>query len=222
MVQLILPIIICFIPVFICFFTFKHFQIKISHLFIAILLGLITIFPISFIQFLIPSQDTVAINPVVYSLLKSLIVYGLIEEAFKSLFLSPLPCKKNSSPLQFLLLSFMFGLTLGAFESVVYFLDKLQLAYNRGGNILYVNIFARLFSSDIIHMTCAGLSGLFVYTISTKKTKFQFFIYAILLHGLYDFFAAFQNGLKFFAIPVILLSIMECRIKYKSLCDDEV
>ena len=70
-------------------------------------------------------------------------------------------------------------------------------------------------------MTCAGLGGLFVYTAVNKKPKFQFFIYAFFLHGMYDFFAAFQNNLRWFAIPVILLAIIECRIKYTALVPSE-
>lgn len=219
--QIILPILVCFIPVVLCFFIFKHFQIKAIHLFAAILLGLAAILPISFLQFWIPTSNAVAMNPVIYSLLKSLIIFGLVEEAFKTLLICPLPGKKDETPLRFMLLAFMFGISLGCFESVVYFLDRLQLAYNRGGSILYLQIFVRLFSADIIHMTCAGLGGLFVYTILQNKPKFQFFMYAFILHGLYDFFAAFQNNLRWFAIPVVLLAIMECRIKYTTLVPSE-
>ena len=219
--QIFLPILICFIPVIFCFLIFKKFEIKAIHLFAAIMLGLVAILPISFLQFWIPTPKTISINPVIHSLLKSLIIFGLIEEAFKALLIWPLPGKSEEKPLKFMLLSFMFGISLGCFESVVYFLDKLQIAYSKGGTILYLQIFIRLFSSDVIHMTCAGLGGLFVYTAVNKKPKFQFFIYAFFLHGMYDFFAAFQNNLRWFAIPVILLAIIECRIKYTALVPSE-
>jgi len=219
--QLVLPVLICFIPVVICFFIFKQFQIKAVHLFAAILLGLAAILPISFLQFWIPDPKATIINPIIYSLLKSLIIFGLVEEAFKALLIWPLPGKKEETPLKFMLIAFMFGISLGCFESVVYYLDRLQMSLSRGGSLLYTQIFIRLFSSDIIHMTCAGLGGLFVYTAVNKAPKFQFFMYAFVLHGLYDFFAAFQNNLKWFAIPVIMLAIMECRIKYTTLVPSE-
>lgn len=219
--QIVLPIIVCFIPVFLCFFIFKKFQIKTIQLLAAALLGLVAILPISFLQFWIPDAKNVFISPVIYSLLKSLIVFGFIEEAFKALLVLPLPYKKEETPLKFMLLSFMFGISLGCFESVVYYLDKLQTSLNIGGSLLYTQIFLRLFSSDIIHMTCAGLCGLFVYTAIQKKPRLHFFVYAFLLHGLYDFFAAFQNNLKWFALPVVLLAIIECRIKYTVLVPSE-
>ncbi|MCQ2590182.1 MAG: PrsW family intramembrane metalloprotease [Treponema sp.] len=219
--QIILPIIVCFIPVVICFFIFKQFQIKALSLLAAVLLGLIAILPISFLQFWIPDPKTVVFNPVIYSMLKSLIIFGLVEEAFKALLIWPLPGKKEETPLKYLIISFMFGISLGCFESVVYYLDKLQMSLSRGGSLLYAQIFLRLISSDIIHMTCAGLSGLFVYTAVNKKPRYSFFIYAFVIHGLYDFFSAFQNNLKWFAIPVVLLAIMECRIKYTVLVPSE-
>ena len=87
--QIILPILICFIPVIFCFLIFKKFEIKAIHLFAAIMLGLVAILPISFLQFWIPTPKTISINPVIHSLLKSLIIFGLIEEAFKALLIWP-------------------------------------------------------------------------------------------------------------------------------------
>lgn len=221
LIKVILPIIVCFIPVFFCFFLFKKMQVKSLHLGLAALLGLLAVLPISFIQYMINDPAVTFMDPVVYSLLKSILLYGLVEEGIKALLISPLPGKKESSPKTFLLLAFMFGVTLGGFEAVVYYLDKLQKATNRGASILYMQIFLRMFSSYIIHMTCAGLAGLFIYTIATKQTRISFLIYAILLHGIYDFFVAFQNNLKFFAIGVVLLAIVECRVKYTSLLPKE-
>ena len=45
---------------------------------------------------------------------------------------------------------------------------------------------------------------------------------SILIHGIYDFFAGFQGGFKIFSIFVVLLAIIECRVKYKLLTEDEV
>ena len=56
----------CFIPLFICFFVllFK-FKLKITHLLLAILFGLIAILPISFIQYFIPDFKLLFTNQIV-------------------------------------------------------------------------------------------------------------------------------------------------------------
>lgn len=202
------------------FFIFKFaLKLKIRYMMFAILLGLIAVVPISFLEFIIPDFTFFKDSLILSLLLKSVIVYGLIEELLKAALIIPLP-KKNTSLRDFLLLSFCFGLTLGCFESVVYYLDHWNSAQNIGATVLYVQIFVRIFTSDIIHMTCAGLGGLFIYSIWHKCTKISCIITAVLLHGLYDFFVPFQldfSWLKWFAIPVIILAALECRIKYKDL-----
>jgi len=186
---------------------------------IAILLGLVTVVPVSFLEFIIPDFTLFKTSPILSLLIKSIILYGLVEEVLKAALILPLP-KKNTSLRDFLMLSFCFGLALGCFESVVYYLDHLNSALNIGATVLYVQIFIRIFTSDIIHMTCAGLGGMFIYSIWHKCTKVSCLITAVLLHGLYDFFVPFQlefSWLKWFAIPVIILAALECRIKYTDL-----
>lgn len=213
-----LSIFACFLPLIAGFFLFMlKAKIKPLHLLLAILLGLLAILPGSIIQYFIPENSNLMRYPILYSLLKSLLIYGFLEEFFKAAFIAPLP-KKNYSILGFLCLSFTFGLSFCCFESVVYFLDNLQLSINRNGQFLYSLIFSRLITSDIIHTACAGLCGLFIYSCFVmKKFKVGYFIEALILHGLYDFFICFKNGLRWFFIPVLLLSILECRIKYTNL-----
>ncbi len=212
-----LGIVLCFVPLLACFLiTTFCFKVRIPHQLIAILLGLITVVPIAFIQYFLPPIPFLDNYPVLKVLIKSLLLYGLVEELVKTLLIFPLP-HKNYSEFNFLMLAFVFGAAIGSFESVVYFLDHLQLAHLHGGEPLYSLIFLRGFSSDIIHITCTGLCGLFIYSIHNQKPKLNIIIAAILIHGIYDFFACFQNNLRWFAIPVILLAIAECRIKYTSL-----
>ena len=214
--SLILPLILCFLPLIAGVLIFVlAFKSKISHIFISILLGLVAVFPISFIQFFIPDFTFLSSSPILKTLLQSLILYGLTEEILKTLLIWPIP-KKDKSVFDFLLLAFTFGLSLGCFESVVYYLDHLQMANNRGATLLFGTIFARIFSSDIIHMTCSGLCGLFIFSIKEKQPRLSCLFSAIFLHSFYDFFAGFQNNLHWFSIFVILLSIVECRIKYSS------
>lgn len=77
----------------------------------------------------------------------------------------------------------------------------------------------RMLTAVIIHAACAGLSGLFVYSIKNGSTKVLSFILAILLHGIYNYFAGFKMDSFFFwfSLVVVLVSIVECRIRYRSL-----
>ena len=212
-----LGIVLCFIPLILMFIidTFC-FKLEALHQLFAILLGLFAVLPISFIQYFLPGIKFLEAMPVLYSLLKSIILYGLVEEMVKMLLFLPLP-HKDYTEFKTLMLAFIFGAAIASFESVVYFLTYLQNSQITGGKLLYGSIFLRIFSSDIIHICCTGLCALFVYTLRNKPAKISILVTAILLHGIYDFFAGFTNGLRWFSVPVILLTIAECRIKYTSL-----
>ena len=218
--SIILPVIICFIPLIASFFIFLFgYKIKAGFLALAVLMGLIAVLPISIIQFYLPSLNVLLEMPILRAFLISLLLYGLVEECLKCVFLLPLP-KKNLSALEFLLLAFTMGLALGCFESVVYYLDHLQMANNRNATLLYGSIFLRIISSDLIHLTCTGLCGLFVFSVRNKKPGASCLFFAIILHGIYDFFAGFQNGLRWFAVIAILLAIVETRQKYLRITDE--
>ena len=210
-------IILCFLPLIIALVIFT-FWVKLNffHQIVAVLIGLLTVIPISFIQFFLPDIPFLLQFPLWHTLFKSLVIYGFVEELIKMLMTVLLPHKKSST-LQFLFLAFLMGISLGCFESVVYFLDHLQKANTRGAQLLYGQIFMRIFTSDIIHLTCAGLGGLFVVSCRQKKVKVSIFVFSVILHGFYDFFAGFANFFKYFSFIVILLAIVECRIKYLSL-----
>ena len=214
---------LCFVPLILalCIFNFG-FKLKITHQLIAVLLGLIAVLPISFIQYLLPEIPEIGFNPILHTLLKSLLLYGLIEELFKAIILLLLP-NKNYDVRNFLLLTFVMGLALGCFESVVYYFDHLQLAHSRGATLLYGQIALRIFTSDIIHMMCTGLGGLFIYSCRNKPRRISFLLIAVLLHGVYDFFAGFptSNNLYWFSIAVVLMALIECRVKYTSLTNPE-
>ena len=214
-------IILCFIPLIFAFLIFAAgFKLKLTHLLIAVLLGLVAVLPISFIQYFMPALPGLPISAVVRALLKSLLLYGLVEEAIKTLALLPVP-HKNESRLNFLLLAFTAGLSLGCFESVVYYFDHLQIANSRGATLLYGQIAVRIFTSDIIHMMCTGLCGLFLFSCRNKPRHISCLITAVILHGVYDFFAGFSGNLRWFSVAVVLMAIAECRIKYISLQNDE-
>lgn len=219
-IKLIVAIILCFLPAVIGFFIFnKGFKIKTSLLLISMFFAALCLIPIFLINSL-TEKITFSINhPVFYQILKSIILIGLVEELCKTLLISFFP-KKNISLLTFFILSLTFGLTLGCFETVGYYLGIFSSNLSRKGTTVYSLVIERFLTADLIHMTCAGLCGLFVYSIRIEGEKLlsiSCILHAILLHGLYDFFAPFTNYLHYFAIPVILLAILQCRIKYTSL-----
>lgn len=220
-----LGIALCFLPLIFSFVLFLlAFKIKATHQLIAILLGLVAVFPISVIQYFLPTLPILRSSPVLYALIKSIFLYGMVEELIKMGLVFALPHKEND-PLKFLLLAFVVGLSVGCFESAVYYFDHLQIASAKGAELLYAQIFVRIFTSDIIHLTCTGLCGLFVFSCRNKPRKFSILAFAILIHGFYDFFAGFQNNLRWFAIPVILLGIIECKIMYsnaQNLCENRL
>ncbi len=216
---------LCFVPLILVIMIFTTgYKLKLTHQLIAVFLGLIAVLPISFIQFFLPELPGVGFSPILHALLKSLLLYGLIEELFKTLILIFLPHKSLSEgeeSREFLQLAFVAGLALGCFESVVYYFDHLQIANSRGATLLYGQIAVRIFTSDIIHMMCTGLCGLFIYTCRNKPSRISFLIIAVLLHGVYDFFAGFAGNIRWFSVAVVLMSIAECRIKYTSLQNND-
>ena len=222
---------LCFVPLILAIVIFSTaFKLRLTHQLIAVLLGLAAVLPISFIQYFMPAIPGLPLSPVVRALLKSILLYGLVEEAIKTLALLPLPHKPydeancdnpTAGRLNFLLLAFTAGLSLGCFESVVYYFDHLQIANSRGATLLYGQIAVRIFTSDVIHMMCTGLCGLFIYSCRNKPVRISCMIAAVLLHGIYDFFAGFSGDIRWFSVAVVLMAIIECRIKYTSLKTDE-
>ena len=89
-----------------------------------------------------------------------------------------------------------------------------QKTNSRGGQLLYNILFLRMFSSDLIHMFCAGLSGLFVWGFKNKKIYVMPLVYAIFIHGIFNFFNYFNGGIQFFSYVAILFAVIECRVKY--------
>lgn len=218
---MILGIILCFLPLIAAILIFTlGYKVKFSHQLLACLFGLIAVLPISFIQFFLPEISIPNVSPIVNALLKSLLLYGLVEELIKMIACIPLP-HKNYTDNNYLMLAFVMGLSLGCFESVVYFLDHLQIATSKGAQLMYGPVALRIFTSDVIHMMCTGLCGLFIWTCHEKKPKVSFVITAVVLHGIYDFFAGFSSNLKLFSLVVVLMAIAECRIKYTSLKKDD-
>lgn len=218
--MLVLPILVCFVPLILlfCILCFG-FKLKATHLLVSLLAGLICVLPVSVIQYFAGMAPFFTNQNLLSVLLKSLVLYGLIEELCKLIMILFIPGTKNtntSGARDFLLLSFFFGLSLGCFESVIYFLDHLQKSTSIGGELLYRPVFVRMFTSDLLHLFTAGLIGLYMFEKRRPEGEGHFFlvILAVLIHGVYDFFAGFSNSFSYFSLAVILFAAIECRVKY--------
>lgn len=209
---------ICFVPLLLCFFGFKIFaKARISIELLASFLGLIAVLPITFMQFwlgeAVGQNSFMSASALTRIFFEVLLFNGILEEGLKMVLILFLPTKKSNLK-EFFCASLLCGLCLGCFESVVYLLQNLQQNNVRGGEFLWGLLFARMFTSDLIHMFCTGLSGLFIWGIRNKKIDFFSIIFAILAHSLFDFFVYFKNGIHWFAIAPLLLAVIECRIRY--------
>ena len=208
-----------FIPFLLCFFLFKFlFKMKFSTELFACLFGFLSVLPITFLQFylmsLVPEQLFAGKTDLGGLFCKFLVYNGLVEELIKVLLIALIPHKKLNLR-AFFAASLLCGLCLGSFESMIYFLQHLSEAKQSGAELLYNLIFARMFSSDLIHVFCAGLGGLFVWGLRHKKNNPMILIYAVVCHGLFDFFVYFDLWIHWFAVATVLFAVIECRVKYQ-------
>lgn len=208
-------IILCFIPFVTVFLLFKILisEISIVKELFACLVGLLAVIPIAFIQFF-TGDFFMLNNQMMFSLLiRAIFLYGIVEEGIKCCFLFLFPMKKINLKLVFVY-SILAGLFLGSFESVIYVINSIQNASSRSGEVLLNMIYLRTFTSLVIHALCAGLLGLFVCSVKEKVYFWRCLIYAILIHGLYDFFAVMPSPMNIFSYVLIVLLILECRISF--------
>lgn len=211
-------LILSFIPVIAFFAIFcicvKGFKVRWGLL--SCFLGILTVIPASFVQYYILNLPVFYKDTLVNLLITTVIFNGLIEETFKMLFLSVIPVK-NKTLKHFFICAVLFGLTLGSIESVIYLIKKLgESLFPLGTKELLKLIFSRMFTSVLIHIFCAALSSIYLWLFKHKKTKIMPFVWAVLLHGIYNFFAGFTGGFYWFSIIAILFCILESRIWYKN------
>lgn len=207
---------ISFIPsaLFFTLAVFLNKNLKIRYCLIACILGVLTVIPTSFIQHFVLNLPVFDSYSFVSVFVTAIVFNGLIEEAMKLLFICGIPQKKQTLS-AFFCCCILYGLIVGGFESVVYIIRKFQeVTLVSGKQILIELLLRRIFSAQLIHMFCAGLSGLYVWCFRHKNPKFMPFIYAFLLHGVYNFFASFTSNYKWLAAVAILFAAIKCRNFY--------
>ncbi len=184
------------------------------------IIALITVFPTAFIQYFVLNLPIFQGSSLLAVLVTAIIFNGLIEETLKMAFMFLIPQKKHSLAV-FFTLTLLCGFALGTFESVIYLLNALQSGQNIFADEMYKLIVIRSATAVFIHAFCAGLSGLYIWSFKNKKVRILPFVYAAVIHGLYNFFAAFENDFRYFTFAAILFAALECRIWYKTLSKSE-
>lgn len=212
------------IPLFLCFSWFLIFSVifvltvpgmKIRYELWAGFLGLAAVMPVAFAEYFALGLPFFKITGFVSILTTAFVFYGLIEEFFKLVFMMLIPAK-NLRLSVFFALCLVCGFAFGGFETVIYLLTFLQKNRGAGINGIFAFVLLRLVTSVPIHVFCAGLSGLCIWTFKAAKCRrnvMPFFL-AVCMHGLYDFFAKYPSPFYYFIIPVILFAAINCRVYY--------
>ncbi|MGI5058569.1 PrsW family glutamic-type intramembrane protease [Treponema pectinovorum] len=189
---------------------------KIRYALWACILGLLTVAPAAFVQHYVLTLPIFLANTVINLLITAIIFNGLLEESFKLFFMGFLPQKKLSLAAYFSC-AILAGMTLGSFESAIYFVKKISDANAlMGAKEIFSLLVSRMFTSVLVHTFCAGLSGLYLWMFKKKKSNIMPFVWAVLIHGIYNFFAGFKSGFYWFSIVAIFFAALECRIWYKN------
>lgn len=209
---------LCFIPLAAGFITLLLVvpHLKITYSLWACVLSILAVLPTAFIQYFVLSLPIFNTNTFISLLVTAVVFNGLIEETVKMCFLAMVPQKKQTVS-TFLACCFLFGLTLGSFESVIYLVKRVQeIGLPQELPTAFNLILMRMFTAVLIHTFCAGLSGLYLWLFRHRHNNFFPFIFAVLLHGIYNFFAASATGYRWFSIVAIVFAMLECRIWWKN------
>lgn len=210
------PMLLCLVPLVTTFLLLAILVPGISVLreFLAVLAGLLAFVPIVILQFLFLNLriEMLMRTNLFLSIIHSLIFFGLIEEGVKAASLLVLK-SRGESLRNFFAYSILAGMALGCFESVVYLLTAVGTRPQVSAEFLQM-IFLRMATALVIHALCAGLGGLCIFYSKNIRRNFSPLVFAIVIHGIYDFFAANAYPLKYFSVAVILLAVLECRIFY--------
>ena len=191
---------ICLVPLFVFCIIFLLYIKKLStlHLLFALLLGLIAIIPVTIVQYFIMKLPIFTTENLLSVFVITFVFNGLIEESLKMTTEFFLPFKKMTLG-SFVVCGFLIGCAFGTFENVVYLVSGTK------------NISLRFFTSLILHSCCSGLSAIYVWSFKNKTPKIYCFILAVLLHGLYNFFAGSE---KFWWFSIITIIYAAVRLKF--------
>lgn len=200
----------CFLPLvaFISCVAILSKEYKLWKALLACLLGMLPVLPIAMLQ--TPIDDMLKNldnkDELTGVLISAIVLNGLIEECIKALLLFVLPASittEKKAKRAFFLYALTAGLAFGCLETFFYLIGGTQ------------GIGLRMVTAVVIHVFCTGLGGLFVFSVKSREPRILPLIFAILAHGIYNYFAGFDGSPYFYiSFVAILFSIMECRVRY--------
>ncbi len=171
---------------------------------LACALGMFTVAPIAALQFALGQSHLLDPTSLQTLLVSAILLNGLVEEGVKTALLFLMPNSAKSKKL-FLLYAITAGFALGCLESLIYLISGVQ------------HLGLRLVTAVLIHAFCAGLDGLFVYSVKNSAFHPLPLFFSVLLHGAYNYLAGFGENTMYFYISfaVVLFAIIECRVRYQ-------
>lgn len=201
---MVVSLVLCFCPLILVCAVLRaaiaEFQIK--YALWAILLGLASVIPIAALQFAVERLPFFQPYSLAHVLVTAILLNGLIEESVKLICMLPIP-SRNMTARAFFATALLCGMALGCFETAVYFISGVQ------------QITLRIATAVVIHSACAMLSGAYIWLHRAGRARAAPFVFAVLLHGVYNFFAGFDNLFWWFSVATLLLAVLECRIWYQ-------
>lgn len=191
---------ICLVPLLLFCIVFLIWVKKLTplQLLLSLLLGLVAIVPVTLVQYFLMKLPIFTAANLLSVIVVTFIFNGLIEESFKLSACFLLPFKKMDFR-SFVACGFLIGCVFGSFENIVYLFAGVK------------DISIRFFTSLILHSCTTGLSAIYLWTFKNKEPKIYCFIMAVLLHGLYNFFAGSEKFWWFSVITVIYAAV---RLKF--------
>ncbi|MDR2898624.1 MAG: PrsW family intramembrane metalloprotease [Spirochaetaceae bacterium] len=199
---------ICFLPVLTLFLLSRRFvpAFQVSEGFVAVLSGLASVIPVVLIQQGIRLLLNLAGAEASYAF-TCFVSSSFVEESVKAGVLAAV-FRKKPSFLVFCAAAVLAGFSFGGFEAVLYL-------FSGGGNTLL-----RLVTAVALHGFCALLGGFTVWTLYGGGFRFSSLlplVFAVLLHGLYNFFAGISGGLQWFSLVCIAAAVNQCVVYYRKL-----
>ncbi|MDR3312355.1 MAG: hypothetical protein LBS64_04400 [Spirochaetaceae bacterium] len=201
-----LSLVLCFVPsVAVGMVCALRKTLRWQEVLLAAATGLVVFVPIILLQFLTGGLPLFKSRALISVLFRALVFNGVIEETIKMLGIALLGAGRKKSLAAGTAQAAVAGLVLGGFETAAYFIAG------------YRNILLRLCTAVVIHCEGAVLSSFSVRSGAVGRRCWRSFVLAILIHGVYNFFAGFAPPIRWFSVAAILLGALECRIAYRKL-----
>ncbi len=193
-------VLICFIPLISFYFCLKLLinDFKWLQGIKAAALGVVAVVPIAAIQFGLDFLNTKYTS---FQLtIARFFILGFVEESIKMLMLCFFSADKTKFK-TFCAYAALVGISFACFEDFIYLINGLE------------HLEIRLLVTALVHAVCTVLSGIFVYSGKKRETMIIPLIFAVGIHGVYNYFCILPYPFRLFAFAAITFAILECRIQ---------